>query len=114
MTPESSGRFVSAVTVPYLGFHARVHIDRRTENSRFPLERAVASQAGSPHRSAREPPGFDVVVGREGPRVDAAQIARRNEQHRPSETEVVRLLVVQKPVQGGVALLARRLAAVAR
>src|SRR5581483_4121139 len=64
-------------------------------------------------RSARQPPALDVAVGREGPRVEPAERPRGDEERRRREAEIVRLRIVQQPVQGVVALLPCRLGAVA-
>src|SRR5713226_6193199 len=63
---------------------------------------------------AGEPPLLDVGVRRERARVEAAEILWRDEQRRRREAEVVRLFLVEETVEGVVALLPRRLAAIAR
>src|SRR4029079_16162896 len=61
---------------------------------------------------AGEPPLFDVVVGRERPGIQTAEVARGDEQRRRREAEVVGLLVVEQAVERLVALLPRGLRAV--
>src|SRR5258705_146747 len=60
-----------------------------------------------------EPPFLDVAVAREGAWIETPQLLRHDEQGRRREAEVVGLLVVEQPVERVVALLPRRLAAVA-
>src|SRR6266850_3929570 len=68
--------------------------------------------ASGESRLAAEPPLLDIAIGGERAGIDAAQLLWRDEERRRREPEVVRLFFVEQPVQGVVALLPGRLAAI--